>query len=68
MTSFTAFNASKKIQLSLRILNSSPPNFETSYLFVSIETAPIAFNDICFNAVNGEVTNLVTFKANFLGA
>jgi hypothetical protein len=60
-------HAPKKLKLGLGILFTSF-DLQTPDLFVPVESASIALNDIRLRAVDGQVSNFVTFEADLLSA
>jgi hypothetical protein len=67
MSNLVTFNTSKKRHLRLIIFITSP-DFETSDLFMAVQSTSVTLNYVCFMAVDGKMANLVAFEANFLGA
>jgi hypothetical protein len=67
MAGFATFYASKKLELGLRVVLSSP-DLQAAELLVAIEAASVTSDFVNFEAVNGQMPNLVTLEADLLRA
>ena len=67
MSRLAAFNAFKELHLALRVFVASP-DFEASDLFVTVEPASVALDDVSFLAIYGKMPDFIAFETDLLGA
>ena len=65
MARLAAFNAFKELHLALRVLVASP-DFEAPDLFVTVEPASVALDDVSFLAIDGKMADFIAFETDLL--
>ena len=63
----SALYAFKELHLALRVFVASP-DFEAPDLFVAVQPASVALNDISFLAIYGKMADFIALETDLLGA